>query len=72
MSNATKRIPVTEERWKELGELKAAGQTWDDVIGELVEEYKTAKLFRDMKRIEEQATDTDAWVPLDELPPEDQ
>jgi predicted CopG family antitoxin len=63
MSNATKRIPVTEESWKELGKIKDAGQTWDDVITELVEEHKKARLFRDMKEIQENS----GFVPLDEV-----
>lgn len=55
MSNATKRIPVTEERWKELHELKEPGQTFDEVIESLVEEHKKARLFRDMNRIREES-----------------
>lgn len=55
MSNATKRIPVTEERWEQLHELKQPGQTYDDLVAELVEEYKKARLFRDMNRIREQS-----------------
>ena len=54
MSKADKRIPVTEERWKELHELKAPGQTYDNLIEEMVEEYKKARLFRDMNRIREE------------------
>lgn len=55
MSNAEKRIPVTEERWKELHELKGPGQTFDELISELVEERKKARLFRDMNRIREES-----------------
>lgn len=62
MSNATKRIPVTEERWKELHELKEPGQTFDELIEELVEEQKKARLFRDMNRIREESD----FVPLEE------
>lgn len=58
---------MTEERWEELGDLKSAGQTWDDLLGELVEERKKARLFRRMQEIEER----DEWVSLDDLPPED-
>jgi len=69
MSNATKRIPVTEERWKELGELKEPGQTWDEVLAELVDEHKKARLFRDMNEIEERTDENDDWIALDDLPP---
>lgn len=62
MSNATKRIPVTEEQWRELHELKDPGQTFDELIEELVEERKKARLMRDMNRIREESE----FVPLDE------
>lgn len=51
MSNAEKRIPVTEERWKELHDLKEAGQTSDELLEEIVEAYEKARLFRDVNRI---------------------
>lgn len=63
MSNATKRIPVTEERWEELHELKAPGQTFDELVAELIEERKKAELMRDMKQIREESD----FVPLDEV-----
>lgn len=62
MSNATKRIPVTEERWEQLHELKKPGQTYDELVAELVEEHKKARLFRDMDRIREESE----FTPLDE------
>lgn len=52
--HATKRIPVTEERWIELSRLKEAGQTYDELLAKLIEEYKRAKLFEEMRRIEEE------------------
>jgi predicted CopG family antitoxin len=33
--SATKRIPVSEETWKELGKKKETGQTWDDLLEQL-------------------------------------
>ena len=33
--SATKRIPVTEETWKELGKEKEPGQTWDELLEQL-------------------------------------
>lgn len=62
MSKADKRIPVTEERFDELGDLKAAGQTWDDLIAELVEERKKRRLLRDMDEVREGSE----FVPLDD------
>lgn len=55
MSKANKRIPVTEERWEQLHELKEPGQTYDELLEELVEEFKKARLFRDMNRIREES-----------------
>jgi len=40
----TKRIPVSEDRWKELGRLKEAGQTYDELIGELVQAHNRREL----------------------------
>ena len=51
--NATKRIPVTERVWEELSQLKRAGQTFDELLSDLVEEKKKALLFREMKAIED-------------------
>ncbi|WP_414837082.1 hypothetical protein [Candidatus Nanohalococcus occultus] len=32
---ATKRIPVSEKTWKELGKKKEPGQTWDELLEQL-------------------------------------
>jgi len=40
----TKRIPVSEDRWKELGRIKEAGQTYDALIGELVQAHNRREL----------------------------
>lgn len=63
MAKAEKRIPVTEERWKELHEMKGPGQTYDELLAELVEEHKKAHLFRDVNRIRE----ANEFEPLDEV-----
>ena len=51
---ATKRIPVTEAVWIELSELKSAGQTYSQLLEEMIEERKKARLFRDMEKIEKE------------------
>jgi predicted CopG family antitoxin len=65
MSKASKRIPLTEERWKELHELKEPGQTWDDLLGELVEEHKAQRLAEMVREKREDGdfveVDTDDW-----------
>ena len=55
MSKADKRIPVTEERWKQLHELKEPGQTYDELLEDLVEEHSKARLFREMNEIREES-----------------
>ncbi|KZN26055.1 hypothetical protein A4G99_23555 [Haladaptatus sp. R4] len=60
--SADKRIPVTEERFRELGDLKGAGETYDELLAELIEEHKKRRLLRDMKQIEDESE----FVPLDE------
>lgn len=51
---ATKRIPVTEAVWIELSELKSAGQTYSQLLEEMIEDRKKARLFRDMEKIEKE------------------
>jgi predicted CopG family antitoxin len=51
---ATKRIPVTEAVWVELSELKMAGQTYSQLLEEMIEDRKKARFFRDMERIEKE------------------
>ena len=53
---ANKRIPVTEKVWEELARLKRAGQSYDDLLKDLIEERKKAILFQEIKTIEEKGT----------------
>jgi hypothetical protein len=39
-----KRIPLSEERWKQLGDIKQAGQTYDELLGDMVKAYKRREL----------------------------
>jgi hypothetical protein len=48
---AIKRIPVTEAVWVDL---KTAGQTYSQLLEEMIEDRKKARFFRDMERIEEE------------------
>lgn len=65
MSNATKRIPVTEERWRELNELKDAGETYDDLLAELIQEHQRRQLATRAREVRE--ADSEELTPLDEL-----
>ena len=60
---ANKRIPVREKTWKELNDIKSAGQTYDMLLQELIEKEKKAKLKRDTKKI----LQTQKFYDLDEL-----
>lgn len=62
MSRADKRIPVTEERWEELHDLKGPGETYDELLSEMVEEYRKARLFEEMDEIREESE----FEPLEE------
>lgn len=65
MSNASKRIPVTEERWKELSELKQAGETYDDLLGELIREHQRRQLAGRAKELRK--ADSEELTSLDEV-----
>ncbi|MFB6178270.1 MAG: antitoxin VapB family protein [Halorientalis sp.] len=62
MSKADKRIPVREETFEKLGDLKGAGDTWDDVMQELIE----ARQKQNRRELLER-TEDDEFVPLDEV-----
>ena len=61
---ATKRIPVSEETWKELGKEKEPGQTWDELLEELIVELEKKKLAEKSRRAKEGELDT---VALDDV-----
>ena len=65
MANATKRIPVTEERWRELNKLKEAGETYDDLLAKLVQEHERHQLAERAQAVRE--ADSEELTPLDEL-----
>lgn len=47
---AVKRIPVTEPVWKELSEMRLAGQTYTDLLSDMIEEKKKRRLEEDVKQ----------------------
>ena len=61
---ATKRIPVSEETWKKLGEDKEPGQTWDELLEEMWIEKEKAKTLERLKEAKEGDLET---VSLDEV-----
>ena len=46
--SAVKRIPVTEPVWKDLAELRSAGQTYSDLLAEMIEDKKRRRLQEDV------------------------
>ena len=61
---ATKRIPVSEETWKKLGEDKEPGQTWDELLEEMRVRNEKAKT---LERLEESKNGDMKGKKLDEL-----
>lgn len=63
--SAEKRIPVTEERWRELAEMKKAGQTYDDLLHEMIQEFKEHRLAEMVREKREAGefveVDVDDW-----------
>ena len=59
-----KRIPVSEERWKELGKLKEAGQTYDELMKELIQARNRLDLARRMDAADRGEGE---WFSLDEV-----
>ena len=45
---AVKRIPVTEPVWKDLAEMRSAGQTYADLLAEMIEDRKRRRLEEDV------------------------
>ncbi|MDJ1430744.1 antitoxin VapB family protein [Halostagnicola sp. A-GB9-2] len=62
MSKADKRLPVREDTFEQLGQFKGSGETWDDVIQDLIEARQKQNLQEMLER-----TDDDEYVPPDEV-----
>ena len=45
---AVKRIPVTEPVWKDLAEMRSAGQTYAELLAEMIEDRKRRRLEEDV------------------------
>ena len=59
----TKRIPVSERVWKELAEMRSAGQTYDELLAEMIELRKKRRLLEDIGH----SMQEDDFVPLSEI-----
>lgn len=65
MSTADKRIPVTEERWRELSDLKEPGETYDELLEQLIREHNRGQLADRVQSVRE--ADSEELTSLDEL-----
>jgi predicted CopG family antitoxin len=63
--SAAKRIPVTEETRKELHELKEPGQTYDDLLKELVQQRRRRNLEERFQQLE--GADSEKLAPLEDV-----
>jgi predicted CopG family antitoxin len=62
---AVKRIPVTEPVWKDLSEMRSAGQTYAELLSDMIEERKKRRLEEDVA-VWESLPDSE-YVPLSEI-----
>ncbi len=60
-----KRIPVSKKRWEELGAMKQAGQTYDELLKELIQKANRAELAERMDEVREM--DEQEMVSLEDL-----
>jgi len=63
--SADKRIPVTEETRKELHDLKEPGQTYDELLQELAQQWRRQDLERRFRELEE--ADDDELTALEDV-----
>lgn len=63
--SAVMRIPVTEQVWKDLAEMRAAGQTYSDLIAEMIEDRKRRRLEEDVRNWSSRRKD--GYVSLSEI-----
>jgi predicted CopG family antitoxin len=57
MSDASKRIPVTEQRVTELNELKRAGESYDELLRRLIRERHRRTLSERTREVRESGRD---------------
>lgn len=66
MSDSDKHIPVTEERWRELRDLKGEDQSYDDLLGTLVQEHLRRRLTDPIREREGDGTEAEPQVRVEE------
>jgi predicted CopG family antitoxin len=58
----TELVPVTEERLQELRELKAENQSYDELLGLLVQEHKRRRLTESIGRGPKDEDEPRVWI----------
>jgi len=51
---ATRYVPVSEEVWSDLSDLKGPGQTYDNLLASMIEQEKKRRFMENMDLIEEE------------------
>ncbi|MBS3740423.1 hypothetical protein KGY47_03500 [Candidatus Bipolaricaulota bacterium] len=62
---ANKRIPVSEELWEKLGQRKKAGQTYDELLREIIQKANRQDLADRMDKVRDM--DEDDLMPIEEI-----
>ncbi len=60
--SADKRIRVSEERREQLHDLKGVGESYDEVLKQLIQEHNRKQLAEKMRKVDDM--DHDEFVPL--------
>ena len=53
--STTKRIPISEETWRELGQMKGAGETYNDLLECMIHAYNRQRLAEKAREAPEMA-----------------
>lgn len=64
-TKTTKRIAVTPKTWRTLGDMKQAGQSYDDLLREIIQKANRAELAKKARDVED--VDEDKLIPLNSL-----
>ncbi|MFP4045642.1 MAG: hypothetical protein ACLFS3_01125 [Candidatus Aenigmatarchaeota archaeon] len=63
MTQKTKRVPVSKEIWQDLGRMKEAGETYDELLKKMIRDYQRHKLA---EKAREARKGKGKWIKLDD------
>lgn len=55
--STTKRIPVSEETWKELGQMKEAGITYNELLQDMIRAFNREQLIKKARKARNMKSD---------------